>query len=94
MTVLHIEHSVPNFEGWKKAFDADPIDRKSSGVKKYKLYRSTSNPNYVAIDLEFESPQNAEDTLKKLQAVWGQVEGIVINGPKAQIFDVIEHADV
>lgn len=94
MIVLHIEHPVPNFENWKKAFYADPIDRKSSGVKKYKLYRSTSNPSYVAIDLEFDSVQNAENTLKKLQILWGQVEGVVMTGPKAQIFEVIESADI
>ena len=94
ITVLHIEHPVPDFEGWKKAFEADPIDRKSSGVKRYKLYRSTSNPNYVAIDLEFDRLENAENTLKKLQVLWGQVEGSVMTGPKAQIFDVIESADI
>ena len=94
MTVLHIEHPVPNFEGWKKAFQADPIDRKASGVKKYKLYRSTSNPNYVAIDLEFDSLENAENTLIKLQALWKQVEGSVMTGPKAQIFNVIESEDI
>jgi hypothetical protein len=94
MTVLHIEHPVPDFEGWKKAFESDPIGRKSSGVKKYKLYRSTSNPNYVAIDLEFDRLENAENTLKKLQVLWRQVEGSVITGPKAQIFDVIESADI
>lgn len=90
MTVLHIEHPVPSFEGWKKAFDSDPIDRKSSGVKKYRLYRSLPNPGYVAIDLEFENYQDAENTLKKLQALWTKVEGSVMTGPRVQIFDVIE----
>ncbi|MBI1781632.1 MAG: hypothetical protein HYR66_09725 [Sphingobacteriales bacterium] len=94
MTVLHIEHPVPNFERWKKVFDSDPVDRKSSGVKKYKIYRSTSNPNYVAIDLEFDNVAYAENTLKKLQVLWGQVEGNVMSGPKAQIFDVIESNDI
>lgn len=90
MTVLHIEHPVPSFEGWKKAFDADPIDRKSSGVKQYKLYRSVTDPGYVAIDLVFDSLQEAESTLQKLKIVWGQVEGRVMTGPRAQLFEVIE----
>ncbi len=90
MTVIHIEHPVPNFEGWKKAFASDPIDRKASGVKKYKLYRSVVNPNFVAIDLVFDNLQNAESTLKRLQELWKQVEGSVMTGPKAQIFEVIE----
>jgi len=94
MTVLHIEHPVPDFEGWKKAFDADPINRKSSGVKKYKLYRSATDPSYVAIDLEFDSVQDAENTLKKLKVLWGQVEGVVMTGPKTQLFNVVETAEV
>ncbi len=94
MTVLHIEHPVPDFEGWKKAFESDPIDRRASGVKRYKLYRSVSNPNYVAIDLEFDNVENAENTLKKLQVLWGQVEGKVMSGPKAQVFNVIESNDI
>ena len=94
MTVLHVEHPVPNFEGWKKAFDADPIDRKSSGVKKYRLYRSISNPSYVGIDLEFDNHKDAENTLIKLQALWGKVEGSVMTGPTYQIFNVIESGDI
>jgi hypothetical protein len=25
MIILRIEHAVPDFEAWKKAFDSDPI---------------------------------------------------------------------
>lgn len=32
MTILRIEHGVPSFEGWKKAFDSDPVNRKKMGV--------------------------------------------------------------
>lgn len=94
MTVLHIEHPVPNYEGWKKAFDADPINRKASGVKRYKVYRSTANAAYVAVDLEFEKAEDAESTLKKLQVLWGQVEGKIMSGPKAQIFEVVETIEI
>lgn len=94
MTVIHIEHPVPNFEGWLKAFAADPIDRKSSGVKKYRLYRSSTNSNYVAIELEFDNLPDAEKTLSKLQVLWGKVEGSIMTGPKAHIFEIIESSIV
>lgn len=94
MIVLHIEHPIPDFERWKKAFDADPIDRKSSGVNAYKIYKSVSNPNYVAIDLLFNELKNAEATLKKLEVLWRQVEGTVMTGPKAQIFEILESVKV
>ncbi len=47
MIILQIEHPVPNFDGWKKAFDSDPINRKQSGVRRYKISRQADNPNYV-----------------------------------------------
>lgn len=94
MIILHMEHPVPNFEGWRKAFEADPIDRKASGVIKYSLYRSVLHPNYVAIDLVFEDLQNAENTLQKLQILWAKVEGNVMTGPKAELFTLLESVDL
>ncbi len=40
MYILQIEHPVPNYEGWKKAFENDPIDRKGSGVTHYRISES------------------------------------------------------
>ena len=90
MTVVHIEHPVPNYEGWKKAFDSDPMNRKNSGVKKYRIYRSVSDQNHVAIDLEFDDHTSAEKMLAALEGMWRQIEGTIINTPKARLFDVIE----
>lgn len=34
MYVLHIEHKVANFEGWKQAFDSDPVGRERLKVRR------------------------------------------------------------
>jgi len=34
MHILRIEHPVPNFDAWKKAFDSDPLGREQSGVRR------------------------------------------------------------
>jgi hypothetical protein len=39
MIVLQIEHSVPNYEAWKIAFESDPVNRKESGVRGYGIFR-------------------------------------------------------
>ena len=52
--IVRIEHPVPSYEGWKQAFDADPIDREQSGVTRYRIVRDTADPSYVQIDLEFD----------------------------------------
>lgn len=90
MTVLHIEHPVPNYDGWKKAFDSDPMNRKNSGVKKYRIYRSVSEPNHVTVDLEFADYASAERMLTSLEVMWQKIEGTIITAPKGRLLEVIE----
>ena len=87
---LRIEHKVPNFDGWKKAFDSDPIDRRKSGIKRYHIYRADDDPLYVIIDLEFDNLSDAQRTLTALRKLWEKVEGSVIFSPKAQILERVE----
>ncbi|MFN2439163.1 MAG: hypothetical protein ABR503_08180 [Chitinophagaceae bacterium] len=94
MIILQIEHKVANFDGWKKVFDSDPINRKKSGVRRYGIYRRVDDPNYVVINLEFENLKNAEDTLLALRNLWGKVEGTVIRNPETRILEKIETADL
>jgi hypothetical protein len=44
MFTLRIQHSVPDFDRWKQAFDSDPADRKGSGVHTYRVLRSVEDP--------------------------------------------------
>ncbi len=90
MTILQIEHKVPNYDGWKKAFDSDPIDRKKSGVKRHRVYRPTDDPNYVVIDLEFDNLNSAQIALGALKNLWSKVEGTVMTNPKTRILDVVD----
>ena len=64
MPTLRIEHPVPNYEGWKKAFDSDPVNRKQSGVKSYRIYRPAGNPNYAIVELDFENMEQLNSTLQ------------------------------
>ncbi len=90
MPILQIEHKVPDFDGWKKAFDSDPINRQKSGTRRYRIYRPTDDPNYVIVDLEFDSISDAEAALVALRKLWNQVEGTVMTGPKTRMLDIIE----
>ena len=94
MYLLQIEHPVPSYEGWKKAFENDPIDRKGSGVRHYRISRKPDDPNYVFVDLEFDTVTEAEKCHAKLRNLWGRVEGVVMNNPQARIIEVIEDEDI
>lgn len=90
MYILRIEHPVPNYDGWKKAFDSDPVDRKKSGVRRYQISRSVDDPNYVMIDLEFDTLSQAEALLAAMRVVWGRVQGTVMTNPQARIVETAE----
>jgi hypothetical protein len=70
MYILRIEHPLPDYDAWKAAFDSDPIGRERSGVRRYRILRATDDPNYVMIDLEFDSASEAE----AVKAALGNVE--------------------
>lgn len=94
MPILRIQHSVPNFEGWKRAFDNDPIDRKKSGVRRYHVHRSVLDPNFVMIDLEFDSAPEAEAVLERLRHLWAGPAGAVMRNPEAWILETVESREV
>jgi hypothetical protein len=95
MPILRIEHPVPNFDAWKKTFDSDPLDRKGSDVRRYRVMRPADDPNYAIVDLEFDDRPAAEAMLEALQRLWGQAQGQgLIGGPQARIVDIVESVDL
>jgi hypothetical protein len=91
MYILRIEHLVANFDGWKQAFDADPVGRKESGVRSYQIMRPVDNPNYVMVDLLFETLKEAEALLAALRVLWGRVKGTVL--PQEPVTRIIEQVE-
>jgi len=94
MPTLRIQHSVPNFEGWKRAFDSDPMDRKGSGVRRYHLHRSVADPNLVMIDLELDTVAEADRLLEKLRHLWAGPGGAVMRNPEAWVVETVESGSV
>lgn len=90
MFMLRIEHPVPDYDGWKQAFDSDPVGREKSGVRRYQISCPTDDPKYVMIDLEFDTQKQAEDLLSAMRGVWRNVEGKIIMDPKVRIVQVVE----
>ena len=90
MYMLRIEHPVPNYEGWKQAFDSDPVGREKSGVRRYQILRPIDNPNHVMIDLEFDTIDQAEALLAAMRVVWRRVEGTIMMNPQTKIVEAVE----
>jgi hypothetical protein len=90
MFTLRIEHPVPSFEGWKKAFDSDPVGREKSGVRRYRVQRPINDANFVMVDLEFDTASQAEALLAAMRAVWARVQGKIVMDPQARILESVE----
>lgn len=91
MFILRIEHAVPDYGAWKQAFDRDPAGREKSGVRRHQVLRPIDDPNHVMIDLEFDTPSEAEAMLTELRIVWDRVQGqIIISNPQTRIVESVE----
>jgi hypothetical protein len=91
MPILQIEHGVRDYDAWKKAFDSDPVGREQGGVRRYRVLRPTDDPNYVIVDLEFDSSSEAEDFRAKLRELWRRVErDLGLRSPQARIVEAVE----
>jgi hypothetical protein len=94
MYQLRIEHAVPDYNNWKKAFDNDPVNRKKMGVRNYRILRPVDNTNYVIIDLDFDSQKHAEDLLAALREVWKNVEGTIMVNPQVRISEIVQNTTI
>jgi len=92
--ILRIEHPVPDFAAWKKAFDSDPLGRQRAGVRRHRVLRPVDDPCYVMVDLEFDTLAQAEATYDRLRQLWGRVEGTIINQPRGRLVEVTESIDL
>ena len=93
MHILRIEHPIRDFDTWKEAFDRDPVGRQQSGVRRYRVLRPIDDPNYIMVDLEFDSSSEAEALLDALwRNVWGsqQAASALLGSPQARIVEAVE----
>jgi hypothetical protein len=92
MTILHIEHAISEFETWKRAFDSDPLQREQSGVRGYRVFRPDDDPNYILLDLEFDSPGEALSFRAALEGLWGsrRAAPALVGRPEARILETVE----
>jgi len=94
MITLRIEHKISSYDGWKKAFDSDPINRKQSGVKEYRVYRPIEDDKFVIIDLDFENLQQAQTAKEALKNIFSKIEGSLIFGVQLKIITVVESKEL
>lgn len=91
MAILQIQHAVRDFDRWKQAFDSDPVGRQQGGVRRYRILRAADDPNFVVIELEFDTTDEADAFAEKLRELWGRVgDELGLSGPHARTLEPVE----
>ena len=60
MTTLRIEHAITDYQLWRKAFDGFAEARAQAGVRSFAIRFPVDDPQYLMLDLEFDSPGPAQ----------------------------------
>ena len=90
MPTLHIEHAISDFDVWQARFDQFADVREKAGVRSHTVRRPDDDPNYILIDLEFDTTERAEAFLAFLRNnVWSSPENApaLVGAPQAQVLD-------
>jgi hypothetical protein len=66
------------------------MGRERSGVRHYRVYRCLDDPNYVLIDLQFDTVQEAEAMREGLRALWRGPGGEVSSDQKARVVELAD----
>ena len=94
MPQLRIRHRVQDYDAWRASFDADPLDRRGSGVTRYQVRRSADLPNDVMIDLEFETVAAARALLARLKELWTGPRAPSLAGIDVVIVETVDDVEL
>lgn len=75
MTTLHIEHPITDLNVWLAAFDRMAEARADAGVTAQRVLHPVDDPNYISVDLDFTTTDEAQRFLALLETkVWSSDE--------------------
>lgn len=92
MTTLHIEHAIKDLDMWREAFGRAAPLRARHGVRGYDIRHPVDDPNYVMIDLAFDTASAAEGFLVQLHKIWQTPEAspALVGAPLTRILETVE----
>jgi len=92
MTTLRIEHAITDYQLWKKAFDRFAAARENAGVRGTAIRRPADDPNYLMLDLEFDTAEVARTFADFLREhVWSSPASSpgLAGAPQTRILDLM-----
>ena len=66
---IRMRYELDDYAAWRTIFDRDPLDRKGSGVRSYRISRDVEDDSAVLVDLDFDTVDEAGAFLVRLRAL-------------------------
>jgi hypothetical protein len=92
MPTLHIQHSITDFDTWATAFNRFADGRRQAGVTAQRVRRPVGDPNYVVIELDFDSSERAVAFRRFLEThIWGVQDNApaLVGSPETMILEPV-----
>lgn len=92
MATLRIEHGITDFQIWQEAFDSFADARAKAGVRAFAIRQPVGDPQYLTLDLEFDSAGQAEAFERFLrQQVWASPSSspALDGAPTTRVLDLV-----
>jgi hypothetical protein len=90
MPTLHIEHAITDFQTWQAAFGRFSDARRNAGARDERVHQPVGDPNYVVVDLDFDTIDAANAFLQFLETVvWSSPANApaLAGSPRAMILE-------
>ena len=93
MATLHIEHAISDLRTWLDAFARFEEARQRAGVRAERIRRPVDNDNYIVVDLDFDSVEQAAAFQRFLeQKVWTSPDAspALAGTPRARVLSDVD----
>jgi hypothetical protein len=93
---LHIEHPITDYDTWSGAFARFADRRREAGVRRWRVTRPLDDPQYILVDLDFDSVEQARAFEGFLRAqVWTATANSpgLAGEPATRILDLAQEGD-
>jgi quinol monooxygenase YgiN len=88
MPILHIEHEITDLSTWLETFEKFAPARDQAGVTQAEVFQPNDDPNYIVVNLRFESADAASNFRTFLiNQVWASPETApaLVGAPTARV---------
>jgi hypothetical protein len=91
---LRMRYELDDYNTWRQIFDRDPLDRRGSGVRRYRISRDVDNAAAVLVDLDFDTVEEAAAFQSRLRELLADPSTPAMARAETVLTETTETADL